>query len=57
MTRMASGWVVPQMSVVTRERFHGSSSSAMRSLGPQSATSSTSASGTSASASRFLPAR
>ena len=55
--RTAPTSVIPQISVVTPERVQRDSRSAIRSRGPHSATSSTSASGTAAAASCFLPDR
>src|SRR5260370_41981387 len=56
-TRRASGWLEATMSVLARDVFQGSTSSAIRSFGPQRATSSTSASGTAAIASFLWPPR
>lgn len=55
MTRMASGWLVAQMRVVTPAALQSDRRSRMRSGGPHNATSSTSASGTAASASARRP--
>src|SRR6266487_2942013 len=55
--RKATGSWVPTSSVVAPDSRHASSRSAIRSRGPTSATSSTSASGTAAIASRCFPSR
>ena len=57
MVRSVSRSFVPTISVVTPAAFHSTRRSRIRSRGPQSAISSTRASGTAASASALRPER